>query len=187
MPVGARLIRLARDGTCEHCSRGVVTGEMAWWTRGKPTVTCLVCLPAAGEQALQIADTLGPAASDVLPEASPALLVTSDGGSSIDEGLGAWLDWREQGRQDARQAQPGRHRRPSRPKGCWHPRKHRSPRDLPVRHSRCRQQAIRGSGPYEGRRWALSSPRHTSVCRTSIVHAPRGGDEVAGGRSSGRN
>jgi Nuclease-related domain len=51
---------------------------MAWWTWGKPTVTCIACLPAAGEQGLQIDSTLGLAASDVPPEARPALLVASD-------------------------------------------------------------------------------------------------------------
>ena len=52
---------------------------MAWWKRGKPTVICLACLPAAGEQGSQIADTLGPAAADVQLDQPPAaLLAASD-------------------------------------------------------------------------------------------------------------
>jgi Nuclease-related domain len=50
---------------------------MAWWTRGKPTVTCLTCLPAPREQAPQTADTLGPAGSNVPPDQAPAALLSA--------------------------------------------------------------------------------------------------------------
>ena len=58
---------------------------MAWWTRGKPTVTCLMCLPAAGKQTPQIADSLVP------PEWPPAALLgasdrRSDSNADIDLG-----------------------------------------------------------------------------------------------------
>ncbi len=91
MPSAPRLIRLTRNGTCDQCRRGVVSGEMAWWTRGKPTVTCFGCLPAAGEHRPQIAGTLGPAPSDVPRDHALAALVgasnrRSDSGDDIDLG-----------------------------------------------------------------------------------------------------
>ena len=46
MPYQPRLIRVTRDGTCDRCRRAVTSGEIAWWTRGEATVTCLTCLPA---------------------------------------------------------------------------------------------------------------------------------------------
>ena len=51
MPVSPRLIALSRDGTCDGCGRPVPRGERAWWVRGKPTVTCLSCLPAPADPA----------------------------------------------------------------------------------------------------------------------------------------
>ena len=91
MPFGPRLIRLTRNGTCDRCRRGVASGEIATWTRGKPTVTCLTCLPAPREQELQISDALGPAGSDVPTDQPPAELLaapdrTSDSRAVIDLG-----------------------------------------------------------------------------------------------------
>jgi hypothetical protein len=91
MPFGPRLIRLTRNGICDRCRRGVVSGEIAWWTRGKPTVTCLTCLPAAGEQASQMAEAVGPAVSDAPPDQPPATLLSvpdrrSDSDADIDLG-----------------------------------------------------------------------------------------------------
>jgi len=60
---------------------------MAWWTRGKPTVTCLACLPAAGEQGLHITGTFGVGASDIPPDAPPALVVASDRRSDSDANI----------------------------------------------------------------------------------------------------
>jgi hypothetical protein len=72
MPSGRRLIRLSRNGTCDGCRRVVVGGEIAWWTRGKPTVTCLECLRATSAQSSQTADKLASAGPEVPPHQLPA-------------------------------------------------------------------------------------------------------------------
>lgn len=115
MPYGARLIRLTRNGTCDHCHRRVVSGEMAWWTRGNPKVTCLACLPSAGEHGPQITDTLGPAGSDVPREAPAALLVASDRRSNSD----ADIDLGSAGRSAMREYQRRHDSREGRTRERW--------------------------------------------------------------------
>lgn len=89
MPYRPRMIRLSRDGTCNGCGRAVTAGDLAWWTRGKSTVTCLVCLPDPSGRESQVADRSRTASPDALlnqPPVDPGL-AASDPVPGADAGM----------------------------------------------------------------------------------------------------